>query len=754
MANRKLRTKKQQQHTERTFQTLVSAIRSSEGLKLPVLKSLYYLLTHFSSNEAMKKSNDGANLHYFDLEFNQNGLTGKFKEIHDLADILFEQLDSRFKRIYDAFRDVSADQANGQAVSHSNSWTSFEELFLILRCCMVILTLLVPDQSLLIEKGRVLLSLLRGLISSFNADDDCCTVPIAEGFASSICSSGPSDPTPIYKRALLQVFADELLMHKSLREYFMLIDSASSTSEMLFMCHFGQGDIGSVLEVIAAHFILSVSNEQVFENLLNKLLWQHGNDVRVCEMSLTASLSLLLNPIILSAPKIFQAHLILLVSEAIGISMCSEYMKPDVRIMDCYLTALQKSISLYTRHMSDLQMDGHPIGSNKSCMLGSSQLAFESYLQPATRNQIHRLITKLDDSWDFYRKSISIRTKADLVDVSIAYVKESLHVFDKSYKDEILAILTSIIHRSSSDDISDIVLSKEGRSPQDMYLLASIMKLMSSSMLQIIWCLRRCSSSGCVKTLEDVLLYEEYNFIVHLIGCFRHFNIHLPIQKFVFDMMKTHPTRHEKSKWMLLHFSGILSLSYVSGLDFLAKDCIFMIMSLLNLFVFEEGDLDSLSSLFTSGLRSSSTRFSDKGGEAFVNRKSSKTIAIKFQKMQTLYLSKVSFASFHEGNNCKETGNSENASVLNDMESAIDREKEVGKACNGEIFLKCILQGSKKSSDFDDLADFIECKQWKDYSVWLKDRQKFRMRKCQRLAADTWEKQKWKPKFKKGLKRR
>ncbi|TXG67361.1 hypothetical protein EZV62_008636 [Acer yangbiense] len=742
MANRKRRTNKNHhQHTQGTFQTLVSAIRSSQGLKPPVLRSLYLLLKHSSSNETMTMSNDGATLDYLNLECNLNGLTVKLKEICDLSDILFEQLDSRFKQIYDGFQDVSADQANGQAVSHSNSWASFEELIWILRCCMVILSLM-PDLSLLIEKGQVLLSVLRRLISSSNADDDCCTAPIAEGFASSICSSGPSNPTPKHKCALLQVFADELLMCKSLREKLMKIDSASSTSEMLFRCHLGQGDIGIVLEVIAAHFIISVSNEQAFENLHNKLLWQHDKDFRVCEMSLFASLSLLLDPIILSAPKIFQAYLISLVSDAICIRMCSEPMKPDAWIMDCCLTAFQKSITLYTRYMSDLQMDCHPIGSNKSCMLGSSQLAFESYIQPATRNQIHHLITKLDDSWD----SLSIRTKSDLVDASIVYVKESSHVFDKSYKDYILAILTSVIHRSSSDDICDIVFCKEGRSPQDMYLLASILKLMSSSMLQTTQCLRHCSSSGCLKTLEDVVLYKEYIFLVHLVGCFQQFNIHLPIQKSVFDILKTHPMR--EFKWMLMQFSGLLSSSSVSGLDFLTKDCMSMIMSTLNLFVFEEADLDSLSSLFISRFRSFSSRSSDRGEEAFVHRKSSKTIAVKFQKMRTLHLSKRSFVSFHEENNCKQTGISENDSILNDGKSDIDREEEIGKSCNGEIFLKCVLKGPEKSVDLDDLADFIVCDPSKDYSAWLKDREKFRMRRNQRLRVSRVEKHIRKPKLK------
>ncbi|TXG73302.1 hypothetical protein EZV62_001881 [Acer yangbiense] len=63
---------------------------------------------------------------------------------------------------------------------------------------------------------------------------------------------------------------------------------------------------------------------------------------------------------------------------------------------------------------------------------------------------------------------------------------------------------------------------------------------------------------------------------------------------------------------MLLQFSGLLSLSLVNGLDFLAKDCLLMIMSTLNLFVLEEDDLDSLSSLFNSRFRSFSSRSSDR----------------------------------------------------------------------------------------------------------------------------------------------
>ena len=46
-----------------------------------------------------------------------------------------------------------------------------------------------------------------------------------------------------------------------------------------------------------------------------------------------------------------------------------------------------------------------------------------------------------------------------------------------------------------------------------------------------------------------------------------------------------------------MHFSGLLSFSVTHGLDFLAKASISLIMALMRLFIFEEGDLIALGSL-------------------------------------------------------------------------------------------------------------------------------------------------------------
>lgn len=57
------------------------------------------------------------------------------------------------------------------------------------------------------------------------------------------------------------------------------------------------------------------------------------------------------------------------------------------------------------------------------------------------------------------------------------------------------------------------------------------------------------------------------------------------------------------------------------------------------------------------------------------------------------------------------------------------------KSCTGEIFLKCLPGFRKNHSDWDDLADFIECKRGKDYSAWLEKRARFRKWKYRRMSS-------------------
>ncbi|KAJ7949693.1 2-isopropylmalate synthase [Quillaja saponaria] len=697
------------------------------------MKNLYYLLLQLS--EQSKNEEAAPALVCLDKDFNFCGLKLNFKDLRNLCDNLFQELDSKFKLLVSALHDVSASGSCELSENKSHLWAIVQELSLVLRCCLVSLTLIDSDQQFLLEKCRYFICMLKILLSfdvkeaskgdceSFKKfvahkctyADNGCTATVVEEFVACISFLEPSDPCRPFLCAVLEVFADELLLHRSLREYLMLVDSASST----------------------------VSDELAFDKFIKGLIWQLGKDCKVPELGLTSSVSLLLQPIMLSAPKMFQAHMISVVSEAIGVGLSSENLTSDPRLMDCYLIAFERSVNFYKSHMSSLQLGGYYIGSkvvDDSSLPGRSQPSFESYFRKDTVDKLNYLLSTSDKSWDSYIGKLFFKTKTDLLAESVIYMKESQHVFTDSCTDIIVSVLNCIIHRSFCDDVSGNVLYGKGdTSPQDIYLLVSILKLMSTSLMQAVCCLRN-SNSSCLKTLENASSCKEYDFMISIIAGFQQFNICLPIQNFLSDVMKSHQTRHKESKWMLLHFSGLLHLSFISGLDFLVKACISVLTALLCLFIYEEGDLVALGSL--AGSVCSSEASCDKVGEGTKFKKSSQKVASKFHKIRELHSSMGCVSRFHRGTE-EVAETSENVSILNSMDDSIDSiEEKTEEICNGEIFLNCILKGSEKSSDYDDIIDFIDCKRGKDYSSWLKDRQKYRKWRYQKMAVLRWKKKK------------
>lgn len=142
--------------------------------------------------------------------------------MYKLSDILFEELDRRFKRFFSDLHELS--------YSGTDIRTGVvEELTLLLRCCLVILSLLACDQNLLSEKGRVLLFIVK-VLTSLDAIGDCeserrksfsfeksvsrecgdggCTTSVAEDFAASLCFLEPSDPCRPFLCSLLEVIVN------------------------------------------------------------------------------------------------------------------------------------------------------------------------------------------------------------------------------------------------------------------------------------------------------------------------------------------------------------------------------------------------------------------------------------------------------------------------------------------------------------------------------------------------------------------
>ncbi|GER30276.1 transducin/WD40 repeat-like superfamily protein [Striga asiatica] len=725
------------------------------GMRPPFLKNLYRIFSKFSSNAQWAVKSSAGSLD-FDLEFHHDGITVTFGDISEICNILFKQLEERFERLFSNLSVNYADEDCGPYSLNSSLFVAVEVVSLLFRCCLMLLTLLAAKQNLVLDKGLVLLKIVRNLSSLDLAENTVGSAFVfeksffrkcepgengfsttsVEGFTASLQLLRPTNPLLYFISVMLEVFVDELLTHKQLRGHFQIINSFASTNETLFSRHSGQDDLWIVIAVLCNHFILSFSDKQASQDCLVRLFsthsTEHKNPFQNPALSLTASSLLILSPIMLSMPKYMQAHLMSLVSNAIY----TKSSRPDRIVTNCFLSIFEKSIDLYLTHISCLEKNGcpsFPRGLKPSFSYGVDYRPFEFYILPETKKKIDALITKLDNTLNVNSDDLSFGMKSDLVSSSLKFVKECLNVYAIPSQDEILSILTCLVLKASESCDYREVQPIEGTTMQHLYLLASILKLMGISLLQAISCLQHNSNNSCgPRTLRDFASCKEYDFVLDTIACFGDLNMNSPMQQGLMDMMASQSTRHLQSKMMFLHFVGLMSLSFARGLDCWVKACLLVILALLNLFAFEEGGLDEFQSIIDSNEKHFSSELSFlRLQEAVAGQSSSLVVASKFQKVRSL------FSRFF----CRVIQNKvrENeaqslrtlASAASDMgadtgleeEEEEEEEEETEETSNGEIFLECMLKMGNNISDIDDLVDFVECKQGKDYPSWLKNRQ-------------------------------
>lgn len=710
--------------TTNIFENLISALESHEDIKSQLLKSSYNLLIQLSLKQQLCLGEE-VDLNELFVKTDDGDVRLTFRDVYTLSSVLFKVLKKRLMQLHSSKHDVTPSQS-----------LELEEVNLLIRCCLVSLTLRVPQEHFL-ESGRVFLlifkklSLLEVTLGShenadYNKSHSCQCMYIGEKSSDSFakvaslsslelsCQCIPS------MRAILEVLIDELLVHGRLRTYLQIIDSLSSSHERLFKHGTKNGNFGVLMEIICSHFAISISDEGALDNFLNRITWVHYKSSESLELSIITARTLLQNPVVLSSPKLLQAHIVALVSDVISVSIDSETPTPGPRLIDCYLSLFKSSVTLYTQHMSIMKTESHSADARSSLVNSyneSSQPSFESCINPIKRQKLNQMILTLNDSWNSNLRRNFFRRESDLVASSTEYIQQNMCILDKTWREDILCFLRCMLARAAND-VNDIELPFNGEdSLQDICLLSSLLMLMSNSLIQAVWCLRYRHSDS------DILVCKEYDVIVGIISCFKEYSIRLPIQKFSHDLMERNPnpTRHKESKLMLLHFIGLVSLCFDSRLDFLVKSCISAIMALTNLFVLEEGNIDVLRSLADPRSLSSQGSLTIYK-EALVCQSPTLQVAAKFQKIRTLYVSNASAANESTLTEDVRMENLSSTLVPFSMEGVAVTEE----TCSGELYLKTRLKGSGNVTDFDDLADFVECKKDRDYVGWLTDRDKFR----------------------------
>ncbi|XP_073146838.1 uncharacterized protein [Henckelia pumila] len=743
------------------FLTIISVFQSPEGIKPPILKKLCCLLFGISSNVKWSAKNTVGS-GYIGLETCYSGIKVTFGDVCVLSDSLFAELTERFEKLSSTLLNISANKSHSEYEFESDFhlFDSVEVVSLLLRCCMLLITLLAAQQNLMLDKGQIILRVVKKLWSPswvanegkqaliFNKSvfqrcdhgSEGCSTSFAEDFTASFQILEPCNPLHFFTSTMLEVFVDECFVNGPLRRYFKMICSVASKNETLLNPCPYQEDFGIVIEAICNHFILSFSDKQPFEDFLSRLFSAHAEESRYSfvapALSVSTAVSLLFCPIMTSGPKFMQAHLIFMVSKATQAVTKNEILKPDRKLVNCFLAIFEKSVIFYKSQMSYLQKNGYStIASGCATSATSNDIAhlpFDVLISLDTKKRLDSLLAKLNHASNQNLIDRFSKIKSEMVCSSIRVVKEFQHVYDIWCNDEILAILTCLIHQVSGSFGEITRHSMEAMTMQDIYLIASLLKLMSVSLLGVIWCLRNINGLCYLNTLKDFSSSKEYDFILGAVTCFRDFPIDLPLQQHLSNVLSCHSEGRKDSKMMFLHFSGLMSLSFVCGLDCLVIGSLLTILALLNLFIFEEGGLDALNTMVNSKTGSFSSEFpAVRIQETTVDQNSSIVVASKFQKIRSLF------------ERCKEMENVSAQSVLateSHMETIVVLEEETEKASNGEVFLNCMM--GERTSDFEDLVDFVACKPGKDYSSWLKNRQRYRKWRFEKLGVLRWKRRK------------
>ncbi|KAL9819033.1 hypothetical protein AtNW77_Chr4g0305231 [Arabidopsis thaliana] len=266
------------------FRSLASAITSSQVSQKPILKRLLCLLGPLSLTQPTNWENCDIASHHWNIKFRGEKVDLiNFDDVCFLSDVLFTELDRSLESLFATLFKQKAETCP----TFESTEDSIELASLFLKCCMKIMSLLVAKQELVLEKAKTLLSILGRLIRARNGD--CSFV---------FTHDGSLDPRHTFLCTGIEVFMDEILVNKSISDLLFVVDSAFSSCRL-----FSKHDRAGVVQIVSAHFIIATSDEKTNQMCVERLYWKKGNAFRTPQISLSAAVSLLLNPVMFSAPK-------------------------------------------------------------------------------------------------------------------------------------------------------------------------------------------------------------------------------------------------------------------------------------------------------------------------------------------------------------------------------------------------------------------------------------------------------------------
>uniref|UniRef100_A0ACD5X6R5 Uncharacterized protein n=1 Tax=Avena sativa TaxID=4498 RepID=A0ACD5X6R5_AVESA len=483
------------------------------------------------------------------------------------------------------------------------------------------------------------------------------------------------DPDPSFVPALELLF-ENLLDANQLRSYTMIDDDAIQKGSMIYMMAKScQYEHRVRLDLMSHHFISSVQDKRQF---LGALDWSEKATQRIPELGLGAAISLVRRSYLFSMPVIAQAHFVLLASRCVA--------NGD---LDLHLQVFQHAMSAYLIYLPALGVfdRNNAVKTPFSCYANMRQA--NSCIPDATNQkldcEINRLLScckaHLDDS-------LHIK-EMDVFDICASFIEENQHIFPEQLRQEAVILVKSIVSNSL-----DCAKQKETHGlnvsvSEEIIYLAAVLRLMGSSFLEILNCLRKKRAEHDV---QHVLYISE---TICLLGQYEANGLN---SHDLFGMSENAVDWERPLMLMLFHFASLLVFCLRMRFGFLWKGCIIMIMMAMNLVIDEERSLSAFQFLIASEDSAISSIHQEDSLKCSFRRKSSTAIAAQFNNLRKLRV---------RGDSSLGT-------------------PQRSKSRDGRAFFESIPSCKQNSSEWDDLVDFVECKEDVDYSSWWVQQGKFK----------------------------
>jgi hypothetical protein len=413
------------------------------------------------------------------------------------------------------------------------------------------------------------------------------------------------------------------------------------------------------------------------EQFLGALDWSEKATQRIPELGLAAAISLVRKSYLFSMPVIAQAHFVLLASRCVA--------NGD---LDLHLQVFQHTMSAYLLNLPAFQTNAvktpfswHVTRRSNSC------------IPDVTNQKLNWQISRLLSCCKAHSYDGLHLKEMDSFDIYASFIEENQHMFPEQLRHEAVIVVKRIVSNCLRCAKQKETHGLDAKVSEEVIYLAAVLRLMGSSFLEILNCLRKMSIEDDMRHGNSVV--RCISETIRLLGPCKAKGLD---RHGLFGMSENAVDSERPSMLMFFHFASLLVFCLRMRFGALWKGCIIMIMMAMNLVIDEERTLSAFQFPIASEDSATCSIQQEDTLKGSVWRKSSTSIASEFSNLRKLR-------------------------VRSDSSLGIPQKC---KSEDGRAFFESIPGYKENSSEWADLVDFVDTEEGMDYARWWTRHGKFK----------------------------